>query len=70
MLAEQAQTMRSRSSLTEENVLLRCREGLMAGTSAFTKQEADWVVRRLAELLTWTPPELGERISPDPCRTA
>ena len=69
MLAEQAQAMRSSSSLTEEDVLLRCREGLMADASTFTKQEADWVIRRLAELLGWTPPELGDVDSPCPRRT-
>ncbi len=70
MLAEHTRTMRSSSSLTEEDVLLRCHDGLMAGASAFTKQEAGWVIRRLAELLAWTPAEPGETDSPDPGRPA
>jgi len=69
MLAEHAQAMLSSLSLTEENVLLRCHEGLMAGASAFTEQESDWVIRRLAELLAWAPPEFGEGDSPSPRRT-
>jgi hypothetical protein len=39
MLTEHAQTMLSNLSLTEEDVLLRCRDGLMAGASVFTEQE-------------------------------
>ena len=69
MLTEHAQTMLSNLSLTEEDVLLRCHDGLMAGASAFTKQEADWVIRRLAELLAWMPAELGDVNSPCPRRT-
>jgi hypothetical protein len=69
MLTEHAQTMLSNLSLTEEDVLLHCHDRLMAGASAFTKQEADWVIRRLAELLAWTPPEFGEMDSPYPRRT-
>ncbi len=41
MLAEHAQTTLSSSSLTEENVLLRCHDGLMSGASAFTGQESE-----------------------------
>jgi hypothetical protein len=54
--------MLSSSNLTEEDVLLRCLEGLMAG--------APGVIRRLAELLAWTPLELGEAASPYSGRTA
>ena len=69
MVTEHAQTMLSNLSLTEEDVLPRCCDGLMAGASAFTEQESDWVIRRLAELLAWTPPEFGEVDSPSPRRT-
>jgi hypothetical protein len=69
MLTEHAQTMLSNLSLTEEDVLLRCHDGLMAGASVFTEQESDWVIRRLAELLAWAPPEFGEVDSPSPRRT-
>ena len=69
MLAEHAQTMLASSTLTEGDVLLRCHEGLMAGASELTGQEADWVIRRLAELLAWMPAELGDVNSPCPRRT-
>ena len=69
ILAEHAQTKLSSLSLTEEDVLLRCHDGLMAGASVFTEQESDWVIRRLAELLAWAPPEFGEGDSPSPRRT-
>ena len=68
MLTEHAQTMLSNLSLAEEVVLLRCHDGLMAGASVFTKQESDWVICRLAELLAWTPPAFGEVDSPYPRR--
>lgn len=68
MLTEHAQTILSSLNLTKENVLLRCHEGLMAGTATFTEQESDWVICRLAELLAWTPPVFGEVDSPYPRR--
>jgi hypothetical protein len=70
MLTEHAQTMLSSSNLTEEDVLLRCHEWLMAGAPVFTAQESEWVIRRLAELLAWTPLELGDAASPYSGRTA
>jgi hypothetical protein len=70
LLTEHAQTMLSNLSLTEEDVLLRCHDGLMAGASVFTEQESEWVIRRLGELLAWTPLELGEAASPYSGRTA
>lgn len=42
----------------------------MAGASAFTEQQSDRAIRRLAKLLAWTPPELVEAASTDPGRTA
>ncbi len=69
MLTEHAQTMLFNLSLTEEDVLLRCHDGLMAGASVFTEQESDWVIRRLAELLAWTPLEFGDVDLPYPRRT-
>jgi hypothetical protein len=45
MLTEHAQRMPSILSLTDEDVLLRCHDGLMAGTSVFTGQKSDWVIR-------------------------
>jgi hypothetical protein len=56
MLTEHAQTMLFNLSLLEEDVLKCCRQRLKTDASAFTEQESDWVIRRLAELLAWTPP--------------
>lgn len=74
MLTEHAQTMLFKLSLTEDDVLTRCHQGLIAETSVFTKQESDWVIRRLAELLAWIPPKRGEingesRNAPGPANT-
>jgi hypothetical protein len=48
------------SGLGEAAVLLRCHQGLLADAAAFSSKEADWVIQRLAELLGWPAPELGE----------
>jgi hypothetical protein len=56
MLAEHAQTMLFNLDLSEEEVLVRCHKGLAVGASVFTEPESVWVIRRLAELLAWTPP--------------
>ena len=57
ILAEHAQTLVFREDLSEAEVLTRCRQGLVAEASNFSDIEADWVIRRLAELLAWTPLE-------------
>ena len=74
VLMEQAQVLAFKESLSEREVLTRCRQGLLPEESAieqpgdrpgkkpvekriFSTQEAEWVVRRLAELLDWTPLE-------------
>jgi len=62
-LTEHAQTILFSHNLTEEEVLMRCHKGLVADGSAFAEREADWVVRRLAELLSWPP--LGSVSVPD-----
>jgi hypothetical protein len=58
LLTEHARTLVFSEDLKEQEVLLRCHQGLIADASAFTAREAQWVVLRLAELLDWTPPDL------------
>jgi hypothetical protein len=58
LLTEHAQTLALKENFTEQEVLARCRRGLLAEGSAFTARESDWVVLRLAELLQWPAPDL------------
>lgn len=55
-LIEHARAWAFKDNLGETEILLRCRQGLLAEGSGFTAPEASWVVERLAELLDWTPP--------------
>lgn len=57
LLAEQAQTLAFKENLSETEVLARCHQGLLADASDYTGREAEWVIRRLAEMLGWEPPE-------------
>lgn len=57
MLTEHAQTIQFSLNLTEEDVLARCHQGLMTDAALFSEPESDWIVRRLAELLSWTAPQ-------------
>ena len=59
MLTEHAKNMSFRLDLTEADILLRCLQGLRVDAAAVTGDEAQWVIRRLAELLDWTPPDLA-----------
>ena len=65
LLVESAQTMAFKENFSEREVLTRCYRGLIADLSNFACQEARWIVRRLAELLDWTPLEPDEL---DPCQ--
>jgi hypothetical protein len=58
LLAEQAQTIAFKENFTESEVLARCHQGLLDDASEFNKNEARWVICRLAELLGWDPPSL------------
>ena len=40
----------------EQEVLARCRQGLLSPEAGVSPAEADWVVTRLAELLEWPRP--------------
>ncbi|MCK9382881.1 MAG: hypothetical protein M0P95_17700 [Sulfuritalea sp.] len=57
MLTEHAQTLAFKEDFTEQEVLVRCHQGLQADASDFTEAESRWVILRLAELLKWTPPK-------------
>jgi len=39
--------------ITERDVIERCRLGLVGEGAVVTQPEADWVIRRLVELLRW-----------------
>ena len=60
MLTEQAKDMSFRLDLTEGDVLVRCLQGLRADAATVTENEAEWVIRRLAELLDWTLPDFAD----------
>ncbi len=59
MLTEHAQTLAFKENFTEQEVLERCRQGLLAEAADFSEREAAWVVHRLAELLGWTAPDIA-----------
>ncbi len=44
--------------ITEDDVLVRCHQGLLGDASVVDAKEAQWVIRRLAELLGWDAPDL------------
>lgn len=59
VLTEHARTIAFKENFSEQEVLMRCHRGLMADASNFNEKESAWIVRRLAELLEWAPPEIG-----------
>jgi hypothetical protein len=56
MLTETAQSRLWELGITESDVLERIRGGLLAGEAGVNAAEAEWVTRRLAELLGWAIP--------------
>jgi hypothetical protein len=44
--------------IAENDVLQRCYQGLVVDNGIFNAREAEWVVRRLAELSQWTQPPM------------
>lgn len=56
MLTDHAKTMLFDLGITEEDVLERCHRGLVVEGSGTGPAEAQWVIRRLAELLGWPCP--------------
>ena len=57
MLTEHASAKLFELGVTELDVLERIQRGLLAGDAAVTPDEAQWVIRRLAELLGWEAPQ-------------
>ena len=55
LLSGPAQAMAFDQGIGESEVLRRCHQGLLDDASAFSADEAAWVIRRLAELLEWAP---------------
>lgn len=53
LLTEHAKTQLWELSVNEDDVLDRIRHGLEQEASGVSTAEADWVTRRLAELLGW-----------------
>ena len=60
MLVDQAEPMRRDNDLPQRDVMLRIHAGLSTSAAGVSRCEAEWVVRRLAELLNWTCPELPD----------
>jgi len=60
MLTETARDMFHGLGLSEDAVLQRCHQGMAGEGAVVSAAESVWVVRRLAELLEWGQPELGE----------
>lgn len=60
MLTEQATTLQFKVGAPEREVLATIQAGLAAPDSPVQPAEAQWVVRRLAELLGWAMPADSE----------
>jgi len=56
LLTQTAQEMLHGLGIAEADVLQRCYLGLVSGDALFSAAEAEWVVRRLAELSQWPQP--------------
>lgn len=56
-LFEYARAQHHDLGIAEDEVLRRCRAGLLADASRWTEPEATWVAHRLAELEGWEPLE-------------
>ena len=53
LLTEHASTIHFRDGIDEGEVMRRCHQGLLATPESVAHPEAEWVVRRTAELLNW-----------------
>ena len=53
MLTEHASAIHFRDGIDEAEVLRRCHRGLRVEPASVEPPEAEWVVRRTAELLNW-----------------
>ena len=59
LLVDHARNTLFELGITEDDVLVRCHQGLLVDASVVEPKEAQWVVRRLAELLGWDAPDLA-----------
>ena len=59
LLVEHAKNTLFDLGITEDDVLLRCHQGLLGEASVVDPKEAQWVIHRLAELLGWDCPDLA-----------
>ena len=59
-LIEQARLLHHVAVPSEDEILHRCRDGLLTVESGVSAAEATWVVRRLAELLNWRCPAFAD----------
>jgi hypothetical protein len=53
LLTEHCSTVHFRDGVDEGTVLRRCHQGLLVEPATVVPPEAEWVVRRTAELLGW-----------------
>ncbi|MGA0609664.1 hypothetical protein [Caldimonas sp. KR1-144] len=53
LLVEQCQTLHHRDGIDEDQILSRCFNGLVAAPTSLPAAQAQWIVRRTAELLQW-----------------
>jgi hypothetical protein len=53
LLTEHCSTVHFRDGVDEATVLGRCHQGLLVPPTSVEAPEAEWVVRRTAELLAW-----------------
>ncbi|MFG6490518.1 ATPase with chaperone activity [Roseateles sp. BYS78W] len=58
MLMDHASTKKWELGVTEADIIVRIHRGLLAGDAGLTVAEAEWVTRRMAELLEWECPSL------------
>jgi hypothetical protein len=58
-LCEYARRTHFDLGVCEDDVLTRCHRGLLSDAAGVTREEAAWVVLRLAELLAWECPDLA-----------
>ena len=56
LMTEHCRTIHFRDGVDEGEVLRRCHQGLLTRPATFEAAEAEWVVRRTAELLEWPQP--------------
>ena len=53
LMTEHAANIKFDTGIDEQDVLERCRAGLLTANSGVEQVEAEWVIGRLAELMNW-----------------